>query len=284
LLEVLARRDASDAVRSAAISQLGKSNEPGVAMTLSSIANNPDLSSKERALARQSGREAALRQVAPLADQSSPTFVFAAASPGEAPLESTEAGSGLFTQALMEGLNGAADINRDGVITTTELGAYIQNKVVARTYDRQHPTYVTEGPADFALVGRDGLYAKTLLVGRHEDTRLGALPTPRVDVGRLSAFFFRYTRFEGLQQLVDSFATRKNVLAAIDSAARQSGPRDLLVIYFSGHTLVGSDGVWRWLVYDSRAGDDGGPTQISSAEVNALLKKSAAQGRAVFID
>jgi hypothetical protein len=60
--------------------------------------------------------------------------------------------------------------------------------------------------------------------------------------------------------------------------------RDLLVIYFSGHTSVGSDGVWRWLMYDSRAGDDGGPTQISSAEVNALLKKSGAQAKAVFID
>jgi uncharacterized caspase-like protein len=38
-------------------------------------------------------------------------------------------GHGVFTYALLEGLNGAADGNSDGKITVRELDAYLQDQV-----------------------------------------------------------------------------------------------------------------------------------------------------------
>ena len=43
-------------------------------------------------------------------------------------------GHGVFTWALLEGLSGKADANRDGFVTVTELTAYLENLVPEITY------------------------------------------------------------------------------------------------------------------------------------------------------
>jgi uncharacterized caspase-like protein len=54
-------------------------------------------------------------------------------------LEDAEQGHGYFTQALLEGLSGKADYNRDGVVTLTELDNYVTERVKELSKGKQHP-------------------------------------------------------------------------------------------------------------------------------------------------
>jgi len=46
-----------------------------------------------------------------------------------------------FKDLLIDGLKGEADRNEDGYVTGTELGEYLQEKVVIYSYGNQHPQY-----------------------------------------------------------------------------------------------------------------------------------------------
>jgi uncharacterized caspase-like protein len=54
--------------------------------------------------------------------------------------EADEWGHGAFTKAILEGLNGPADMNRDNAITFKELDLYVSREVKKLTNGRQHPT------------------------------------------------------------------------------------------------------------------------------------------------
>ena len=71
--------------------------------------------------------------------------VMAAATGREQSMESKRWQHGAFTKALIEGLAGSADYNRDGLVYLTELDAYVTQRVKVLTSGRQHP--VTAKPA-----------------------------------------------------------------------------------------------------------------------------------------
>lgn len=48
-------------------------------------------------------------------------------------------GHGVFTYALLDGLNGGADLNHDGKVTIAELFSYVRDHVYKETVGRQHP-------------------------------------------------------------------------------------------------------------------------------------------------
>jgi hypothetical protein len=80
-------------------------------------------------------------------------ITFAAATDEEDSVERPEWGHGAFTKALLEGLQGKADLNGDGVVETTELGTFIVQRVRELTNGDQH-AIVSPSPADlpsFAL-------------------------------------------------------------------------------------------------------------------------------------
>ncbi len=64
-----------------------------------------------------------------------------ASRPSEPSFEDAEwnGGHGVFTQALLEGLNGEADGDRDGVIRASETIDYVSRRVPELTEARQHP-------------------------------------------------------------------------------------------------------------------------------------------------
>ncbi|MDP6620582.1 MAG: caspase family protein, partial [Nitrospinota bacterium] len=64
-----------------------------------------------------------------------------------------EAGHGLFTRRLLEGLDGEADVSpRDGVLTAMELAAYVQGQVTAITQGKQTPIFAKmEGVGQFVF-------------------------------------------------------------------------------------------------------------------------------------
>src|SRR5262249_16691035 len=87
-----------------------------------------------------------------LVDDDCGVIVMCAAMGREESREDSSKRHGLFTLALIEGLCGSADYDKDGVILLTELDLYVDNKVREMSKDEQHP--VTAKPTtirSFAL-------------------------------------------------------------------------------------------------------------------------------------
>jgi WD40 repeat protein len=68
--------------------------------------------------------------------------VFSASTGSESSYERAEWNNGAFSKALIEGLNGAADIAGKGRITYTMLHLYISERVKELTKGQQHPTMI----------------------------------------------------------------------------------------------------------------------------------------------
>lgn len=86
-------------------------------------------------------------------------FLLAASKPGEESEERVELGHGAFSYALLEGIGGAADADKDGYLSVTELFGYVTREVASLTGGLQHPYYKIEG-TDFRLAAvRTGVAA-----------------------------------------------------------------------------------------------------------------------------
>ena len=67
--------------------------------------------------------------------------------PNEISLELPDRGHGIFTHYLVEGLKGAADTNRDGIVSLQELYEYVEQQVVQQSRavgGNQHPMMKSE--------------------------------------------------------------------------------------------------------------------------------------------
>lgn len=79
-------------------------------------------------------------------------IVYSSSSGQQASLENPAWENGAFTEALVEGLNGDADIFQDGDITIKELDAYLSNRVEKLTQKQQTPVSKTPSTiSDFAI-------------------------------------------------------------------------------------------------------------------------------------
>lgn len=80
--------------------------------------------------------------------------IIAASRTSEVSLEVVELGHGLFTYYLVQGLNGAADLDRDGIVTLQELYAYVEREVSRKSRaigGNQHPVLKGEMEGPFPL-------------------------------------------------------------------------------------------------------------------------------------
>ena len=68
--------------------------------------------------------------------------IITASRPAEVSIELPELGHGIFTYYLVQGLKGAADLNKDGIISLQELYEYVEQQVTAKSRavgGNQHP-------------------------------------------------------------------------------------------------------------------------------------------------
>jgi len=72
-------------------------------------------------------------------------YLLAAAKPGNDSKERAELGHGVFTYAVLEGLQGPADADGDGFISVSELFGYVARLVPRLTGEQQHPYNKMEG-------------------------------------------------------------------------------------------------------------------------------------------
>ena len=78
--------------------------------------------------------------------------IITASRPAEVSLELPELGHGLFTYYLLQALQGAADLNRDGIVTLQEVYEYVEQQVTRKARaagGNQHP--VMKGELEGAL-------------------------------------------------------------------------------------------------------------------------------------
>ena len=84
--------------------------------------------------------------------------IVTASRTSEVSIELPELGHGIFTYYLVNGLKGAADLNRDGIISLQELYEYVEQQVSAKSRavgGNQHPVMKgeLEGVLPLAKVG-----------------------------------------------------------------------------------------------------------------------------------
>jgi hypothetical protein len=83
--------------------------------------------------------------------------VFSSSTGRQESIEQRSWGNGAFTKALLEGLKGAADFRRDGVVTHQGLSYYLRPAVERLTNGRQTPvTAVPLGVADYPMIALAG--------------------------------------------------------------------------------------------------------------------------------
>ncbi|MCD8291355.1 MAG: caspase family protein [Prevotella sp.] len=71
--------------------------------------------------------------------QSADVMLFLSSRATETSIEKGSMTNGFFTTALVNGLRGAADTNKDRIITAKELFNYVHTKVISFSSDQQHP-------------------------------------------------------------------------------------------------------------------------------------------------
>ncbi len=100
------------------------------------------------------GDENLSRAVSGLVEQAEGFVALSACSRNEVSYEDGELGHGVFTYWLVEGLRGAADANHDGVVSVSELFAFVHDNVREWAFSRdkkQTPTQHVEAAGDVAL-------------------------------------------------------------------------------------------------------------------------------------
>jgi WD40 repeat protein len=84
------------------------------------------------------------------------SLLFTSSSGEELSLESAEYKLGLFTYAIVNGMGGEADSNKDTLITMRELGSFVSQKVSDISNGAQHPSAISlEDYGDFILARTD---------------------------------------------------------------------------------------------------------------------------------
>jgi len=81
----------------------------------------------------------ALRQMWPGEGQGFVRQIITAGRSGEEVVELE--GHGIFTRLLLQGFDGAADVNRDGRVSVSELGVFLQSAVSHQTHQEQNPLF-----------------------------------------------------------------------------------------------------------------------------------------------
>ena len=112
------------------------------------------------------------RAIEELTSVESGAVVFTSSTGNQLSLESPEWNNGAFTKALVEGLNGAADLAGRNVITVRSLDYYLANRVKDLTQGRQAPTtIIPNSVADFpvAIANVQAGATANATINRHED-------------------------------------------------------------------------------------------------------------------
>jgi len=279
IVAIVARTDDDPNVRARAIEQLSDSVGLEASKTLAQIAHDVTRPAHERTLAASSSLEVAARQAIDI-PRGGATFLLASTTARGTALDRSP-----FAAAIMRGIAGDADGNRDASITGTELGLYV-DRAFARLgpVDRllnQEPIWVTRGSAE-VIVGPIATlkhrYRKieAVVVGGTGSPAIPKLPATSTDVRSIAVFL----NVAGIETtlLTERGATKAAVLSAFKNAAAAVGPDDLFIFYYGGYAQTSVDGAVTWFLADSPA------EYLTVTDINYLLDQVPTRSKVVFVD
>ncbi len=179
------------------------------------------------------------------------TFLLAASRSGEESRELADLGHGAFSYALMEGVRGAADADRDGVLPISELFGYVARHVPALTDGLQHPYHRMEG-TDLIFTGTAGTGADGTGIDGGTTVAVAAAPRSQLATNTIGVIELRNLRNDTQHgwmgkalrvafntELSKVGALRVYVPQLIDRTAVTSNADDLTVARHLGiHTLI----------------------------------------------
>ena len=199
MIGLLASNDPDSGVRTAAIKQLGRSQNPEVAVTLSNISKDKTRAEKERAIA-----DMASTSVAFTGGMSSGICVFLGTSPGLGSGADSSLGGSVFSHYPVEALEGRAGIK---ALSPSSLFPFLYAAISTRTNGGQSPL--------------------TKLDCQPDDTFFQTRETLALVVG-LSDY-----RHPGFPNVAGSRADAQRVAAAL----AKNGARTSMLVNESGHAL-----------------------------------------------
>jgi uncharacterized caspase-like protein len=178
-----------------------------------------------------------------------------------------------FSEALVEGLNGAGDLNKDGLITGYELADFVRQKVVTHTQGMQYPAWgkfgrqlENSGTYVFSLLPPGGAepnaqnnlrgtrivgepetsapapgpdagtyYALLISVKDYQDPGIPKLTYPISDAERLEKVLVENYTFDkkNVTHLINP--SRKEITDALDDLQQKLKATDNVLIFFAGH-------------------------------------------------
>ena len=192
-------------------------------------------------------------------------------SPGEASFSFEQSGVGIFTQTLIEALQGGADANRNSVVTIGELADYLRRSMRARTADFQNPSFTFKGQlSEFGFFSSMQRRTSIILCGIQDYQHLSGTGMGRADVDALSLSFKKALPNATIRTMVDQEARRPALMALLEQEIRSLEAGDYLIFYFSGEASED-----RLLMNDSRLADSA-TTGIHVDELAALFASSRA--------
>jgi uncharacterized caspase-like protein len=220
------------------------------------------------------------------------TFALTGTGTSEAERDSEELQGGILTHYFLKGLTGAANSNRDGIITADELGRYVvdQAKRHADTgpFQRHLPSFWSnhsEGGSVIITQGTMREFAGVIVgLSHYAESSFPPLKHARRD-GQLvfDAFNASASGAPGLSLLLDEQATEKAIVQAVERAASLATPETPLLFYFSGHGFVGQAGGEVALAcYDSSPRQL--HTLVALESIKGALERSVSQNHLLILD
>ena len=271
IVQILAKNDQDSGVRTVAISQLATSTSPRVSQTLTSIAADPERPPVERSLAARATAQVQLTTANP-----DNTFIYFANTTRE-PLESNRLQGRAFTYALLKAIRGEA--GQDVMANANHLALYLSEQVKVITAGDQHPIWLTEGDPStplFPTTPTNSPPPVALVIGVSEYERKELnLTYASSDAAAVAQALQK----KGANVVAAINASREEILDRLRDVSKKASGAPLIV-YFSGHSAVSSDGTG-WLAADSSLDPS---TWIRFDVVKLAVNNSNAKSRWIFID
>jgi hypothetical protein len=232
LVAVVADKDPDPTVRDAAITQLGSSTDPRVAVSLSNIAKDTGRSQAERGLAGKASTQVAF--TGGLATQG---CLVMASAPGTVSYQA--AGGGVFTHVLLQALEGASpreqlDPERLSYFLVDEVPLYLARQapgLVQRPYSN-----CTGGPSLRKPLFTNRTLALIVGIGSYRESPAEGLLGSKSDAERVAQMLStKGVERADMSILTDSEATRQNVLTSLVKLRARVAATDDFIFYYSGH-------------------------------------------------
>ena len=284
VITIVVKSDSDPEVRKTAIEQARTLRDfaPAVVQAIAQAAGDSNRPVEERKIATDMTHLIGLRSMAP-----SSTFVLSSASGAEYTRESVALGGGVFTNYLLQGLAGKADVSRDGNIRFLDLSNFVTQQVKQATNGAQTPFYASADASqpNPVIFGPTATYSKivAVVVGNSQYRA----PTLELKYGASDAKRFAdFLKAKGAIVHLVLDATRVQTLQALDAARADADTDSLELFYYSGHAVSNVEGDSWLLPTDAKIDsiDDLRLTGISTEELKAIFAKPSARAQILFLE